>query len=293
MRIVYFGSPQIAVGPLEALHDAGHQIVLVVTGQDKRRGRGSTTTPTPVKASAANLGIPVSSEMSDVMDVDADLGVVVAYGRIIPTGLLERMPMVNIHFSLLPRWRGAAPVERAILAGDETTGVCLMEVVPDLDAGGVFEKAEIPIEATDTADALRDKLSLIGTKMLLEALENGLGTPVPQDDSGATYAEKITVADRFLNGKLNVAEFLARVRIGGAWTTFRDRRLKILAATNKTNDELGDFSVHEPGTLTDDAEVVLPDGIVTLLRVQPEGKGIMSGSDWARGARPAGERIES
>ena len=127
-RLVYLGSPVIAVPPLRALHEAGHDIVLVVSQPDRRRGRGGAVMPSPVKAAALDLGVPVTERVDEVIDAGADLGVVVAYGRLIRPHVLAAVPMVNMHFSLLPRWRGAAPVERAILAGDSGTGVCIMEV---------------------------------------------------------------------------------------------------------------------------------------------------------------------
>ena len=145
MKIVFFGSPDASVATLRALHAASHEVVLVVSGADKRRGRGKTLTPTPVKAAALELGLAVTDELQDVMDVSADLGVVVAYGRIIRPEMLAHLQMVNLHFSLLPRWRGAAPVERAILAGDTVTGVCVMAVEEGLDTGGVYAREEVTV----------------------------------------------------------------------------------------------------------------------------------------------------
>src|SRR5699024_6785633 len=127
-RLVYLGTPAMAVEPLRALDAAGFEIVRVITGPDRRRGRGGATSPSPVKAAAIDLGIDVTHDPADAVTVGADLGVVVAYGRIISRDLLVQLPMVNLHFSLLPRWRGAAPVERAILAGDDRSGVCVMAV---------------------------------------------------------------------------------------------------------------------------------------------------------------------
>ena len=127
-RLVYLGSPEAAVAPLRALHAAGHDIVLVVSQPDRRRGRGGAMSPSPVKAAALELGVPVTERIDDVVESGAELGVVVAYGRLIRPHVLAAVPMVNLHFSLLPRWRGAAPVERAILAGDTVTGVCVMDV---------------------------------------------------------------------------------------------------------------------------------------------------------------------
>ena len=143
-RLAYLGTPDMAVPPLRALVEAGHDVALCVTRPDRRRGRGKEETPSPVKAAATELGIPVSHDMDDLTTAGVELAVVVAYGRIIPARLLEQIPMVNLHFSLLPRWRGAAPVERAILAGDRVTGVCLMKVEEGLDTGPVYAVRTVP-----------------------------------------------------------------------------------------------------------------------------------------------------
>src|SRR6476659_8865028 len=137
-RLVYLGTPATAVPPLQALVTSGWDVALVVTGADTRRGRGSATSPSPVKAAALELGLPVAHRVEEVLDAGADLGVVVAFGRLIRRPVLERLGFVNLHFSLLPRWRGAAPVERARLAGDAETGVCLMQLEEGLDTGPVF-----------------------------------------------------------------------------------------------------------------------------------------------------------
>ena len=147
-RLVYFGTPDMAVPPLEALVADGFDVALVITRIDKRRGRGSDVAPSPVKAAALRLELPVSHLVDDALLVGADLGVVVAFGQLITAHVLERLPMVNLHFSLLPRWRGAAPVERALLAGDATTGVCLMQLAEGLDTGPLLDVVEVPIGTT-------------------------------------------------------------------------------------------------------------------------------------------------
>jgi len=157
-RLAYLGTPAMAVPPLQALARAGHDVVLCVTRPDKRRGRGGQTTPSPVKEAAIGLGIPVSHDLGDLSGSAAELAVVVAYGRIIPAALLDELPMVNLHFSLLPRWRGAAPVERAILAGDRETGVCLMKVEEGLDSGPVYAVRTVPVDDEVTLDELRTRL---------------------------------------------------------------------------------------------------------------------------------------
>lgn len=296
MRIVFFGSPTVAVGPLEALVDAGHDVVMVVTGPDRRRGRGSTTTPTPVKAAAGRLGLRVVEDMCEILDIEAHLGVVVAYGRLIPTEILERMPFVNIHFSLLPRWRGAAPVERAVLAGDTVTGVSVMEVVEELDAGGVYASETVPIDDEDTSADLTERLGAIGTRLLVELLDDALPTPAPQQSDGVTYAHKITNADRELSPDLGVDDFLRRIRIGSAWTTIGGRRLKVhrasrrpVAASSAVDQHTDDRT--DPGSLVDGPGVVLHDGVVDLITVQPAGRAEMSASDWVRGADVIGRSI--
>src|SRR5205085_5491799 len=138
MKLAFLGTPEIAVPPLRALVADGHDVRLAVTRADKRRGRGGHLMPSPVKVAAQDLGLPVTDRVDDAIDAGADLGVVVAYGRLIKPHVLAALPMVNIHFSLLPRWRGAAPLERAILAGDSETGVCLMQLEEGLDTGPVY-----------------------------------------------------------------------------------------------------------------------------------------------------------
>ncbi|MEY2443834.1 MAG: methionyl-tRNA formyltransferase, partial [Ilumatobacteraceae bacterium] len=153
-RLVFLGTPDMAVPPLRALVAAGFDVVLVVTRPDKRRGRGSQLMASPVKAAAIELGLPVSHTVDDVVGSAAELGVVVAFGQLIKPHVLDAVPMVNLHFSLLPRWRGAAPVERALLAGDQQTGVCLMQLEAGLDTGPVFRCEAVPIGASTTGAEL-------------------------------------------------------------------------------------------------------------------------------------------
>jgi len=168
------------VPPLRGLVEGGFDVPLVVSGADRRRGRGSATSPSPVKAAALELGLPVTERVDDVLGVAADLGVVVAYGRLIRPHVLAEVPMVNLHFSLLPRWRGAAPVERALLAGDDETGVCLMQLEEGLDTGPVYGCERTAIGLEETLDELRGRLVQVGTDLLLRSLREGLGEPTPQ-----------------------------------------------------------------------------------------------------------------
>jgi methionyl-tRNA formyltransferase len=286
-RLAFLGTPEPAAVVLRALTAAGHDVALVVTRVDKRRGRNEAPRPSPVKVAALELGWPVSHRVEDVVDLGADLGVVVAFGRIISGEVLARLDMVNVHFSLLPRWRGAAPVERAVLAGDRVTGVCLMAIDEGLDTGPVFCCEETTIGETETASALTGRLARIGARLVVSALEEGLGLPVPQSGE-ATYASKITPEDLHLDWTESSAELVRVVRVGRAWTTWRGKRLLVhqaFAAAAAGRPAL------PPGTL-DGAMVWTGDGQLQLEVVQPEGKGSAAAPDWVRGARPApGERL--
>lgn len=275
----------MAVAPLEALHAAGFEIGLVVTGADKRRGRGTALSPTPVKLAALALGLPVSHDVADIAAVGADLGVVVAFGQILRRPLLETLPMVNLHFSLLPRWRGAAPVERAILAGDERTGVCVMAVETGLDTGGVYACEDLAIRRTSTAEELSRQLTDLGARLLVDTLQAGLGPAVPQTGE-TTYAHKLEASDRELAWERTAVELDRIVRVGGAWTTFRGKRLKVHEARPETVEIPG-----APGTI-EGQSVATGSGSLRLVTVQPEGKGRVAAADWLRGAQLApGERL--
>jgi methionyl-tRNA formyltransferase len=285
LRLVFLGTPEMAVPPLRALAAAGHEVALVVTRPDRRRGRGSATSPSPVKAAALALDLPVSHDVDDVLTADAELGVVVAFGRIISPHVLAALPMINVHFSLLPRWRGAAPVERALLAGDDVTGVCVMEVEETLDTGAVYACREVRIRGDTTAEALRAELVDVGTELLVELLAGPLPEPVPQVGE-PTYADKIDPEELAIDWRQPAEQIARWVRVGGAWTTFRDMRLKVLAAA--VESQPGD-----PGVLGRDAATVgTGAGALRLLTVQPEGKGPMGWPDFANGAHPVpGERL--
>jgi methionyl-tRNA formyltransferase len=284
-RLVYLGTPALAVGPLRALHTAGYDIPLVVSAPDRRRGRGGATMPSPVKAAAVELGLDVTSDPDAVLDVGADLGVVVAFGRLIKPHLLEALPFVNLHFSLLPRWRGAAPVERAILAGDDVTGVCLMVVEEDLDTGGVYASRTTPV-ADKSLESLRAELVDDGTELLLDALSAGFGVAHPQDGE-PTYAAKIEPSEHRIDWRRDADDVRRTIRIGDAWTTFRDKRLKLRTAID------GGAVAGLPGQIVG-SDVACGDGLaLRLVEVQPEGKQPMSTADWRNGAQPSdGERFE-
>ena len=314
-RIVYFGTPQVAVAPLRALHVAGHEVALVVTRPPQRRSRRASPTPSPVAEAATGLGLEVSCEPADASSVDADLGVVVAYGEIIEDDVLSVRRTVNLHFSLLPRWRGPAPVERAILAGDTESGVCLMEVASELDEGAVYRRSRTPIAPDETAEQLRARLCDMGIKLLLGALADGFGTPQPQSGT-PTWADKISPADLRIDWTAPAERVMRQVRVGGAWTTLRGTRLKVLAAavcgsvslpddasegSPVVGSSLAAVPTHAvPGTITmgrgsssrDPVLVAADDASVELHTVQAEGRQATTAQQWRNGARlAAGERF--
>jgi methionyl-tRNA formyltransferase len=286
-RLVYLGTPDAAVPPLRALVDAGHDIALVVSRPDKRRGRGGSPVPSPVKAAALEFGLPVTDDLAHCTEVGAELGVVVAYGRIVPVAVLDRLPMVNLHFSLLPRWRGAAPVERAILEGDGETGVCLMAVEAGLDTGPVYAEVATPIDPEESVEELRSRLVDLGCRMLVEHLADGrAGLPAPRDQVGnPSYADKILAHELELDWGRPAWHLRRVVRLGRAWTTFRGRRLRVLAAGHADSDgpALG------PGELRGLAVGAGEGTRLQLVEVQPEGKRPMPASDWLRGVHPGPE----
>lgn len=279
--VVFLGTPHAAVTVLDALVEAGHPVILVVSRRDARRGRGSSLLPSPVKERAAALGIETTDDLGVLRTGSfpaGTRGVVVAYGRIIPGDILEKLPMLNVHFSLLPRWRGAAPVERAILAGDETTGVCVMGVEEGLDTGPVFAREEVPVGHA-TAPALTDTLARAGARLLCGVLSDP--SAVGEQQSGeATYAAKITPSDLVIDWGEPAVDVLRRVRAVAAHTVLDGRRVRIVAA------ELCDGDL-APGQLSADGTVGTGQGCVRLLRVRPESRAEMDAAAWLRGLNTA------
>ena len=285
-RLVFLGTPDIAVPALDALVGSGHDVVLVVSRPDARRGRGKERTASPVKMAAERLNIAVTDDLSTVAMCGAELGVVVAYGRLIPTSLLEVVPMVNIHFSLLPRWRGAAPLERAILAGDVRTGVCLMAVAPELDTGGIFATASTPIEDKTLAE-LRIELAELGSGLLVHALRDGassLGEPVEQDGE-VTYAAKLSPQEFELDLHRSAVEVLRTIRLGRAFTTLNSKRVRILEA------RVSDLTTSGPPGMLDGVMLSTAQGLLELIVVQPESRSPMAATDWRRGLGPGPVRL--
>jgi methionyl-tRNA formyltransferase len=292
VRLVFFGTPSDAVPALGALHAAGHDIPLVVTQPDRRRGRGTEPTASPVKEAAVALGLPVVTPekarevVDEVVASGADVGVVVAFGQLLPEALLDAVPngFVNVHFSLLPRWRGAAPVERAMLAGDTETGVCIMALEAGLDTGPVYARASCAIGSHETAGELRARLVAVGTELLVATLPLvPTSTPVPQHGP-PTYADKLTVEEFQLDWELPADDLARVVRAGnprpGAWTTDHGTRLKLWRAR-----ALSAGIDAPPGTVFGHTRVATGDGALELVEVQPEGRRVMPANAWLAGRR--------
>ena len=286
--IIYLGTPEIAVAPLQALVAAGCNIQLVITRPDTRRGRGKLTSACPVKQAALELGLRVSDSLEELVAMSAQnpnlLGMVIAYGAIIPMDILSVVPMINVHFSLLPRWRGAAPVERAILAGDAKTGVCIMRIVEGLDQGEVYSRSEVSISATDTLESLRKKLVDASLPLLISGVKNGVGHGVDQTGE-VSYAKKISADELRIDWSTSAVQIDRLIRVGGAYTNIAGKRIKIVSAkissnisANQTPGAVSVISKHE-------CEVATSDGVISLTEVQPEGKSVMTVEVWLNGAR--------
>jgi methionyl-tRNA formyltransferase len=292
VRLAYFGTPADAVAPLEALAAAGHDVAFVVTQPDRRRGRGSEPGPSPVREAAEALGLDVltptrAGQVADeVRAAKVELGVVVAFGQLLPPALLETAPhgFVNVHFSLLPRWRGAAPVERAMLAGDTETGVCIMELEEGLDTGPVYARESVVIGGQETAGELRARLGALGTELLVDTLPR-VPTIAPAPQRGEpTYADKLTVEEFALDWERPAVELARAVRAGnprpGAWTTDHGARLKLWRA-----NALSECIDAEPGTVFGHTRVATGEGALELVEVQPEGRRTMDANAWLAGRR--------
>jgi methionyl-tRNA formyltransferase len=257
MKLVFAGTPDFAAAALDALHRAGHSIALVLTQPDRPAGRGLQPTPSAVKRLAQALELPVRQPLSlkepeiqrELAALDADAMIVAAYGLIVPQAVLElpRLGCINIHASLLPRWRGAAPIQRAILAGDQKTGISIMQMDAGLDTGPVLLEEATDITHDDTAQTLHDRLAAIGARLVVDALERER-TPVPQDSSRATYAAKLDKREATIDWKEPAQVIARKVRafnpVPGASTTYGGAALKLWHA--QPREHVGD-SV--PGTI--------------------------------------------
>jgi methionyl-tRNA formyltransferase len=291
LRIVFLGTPADAVPPLRALVAAGHDVALVVTQPDRRRGRGSGSVPSPVKAAALELGLPVRTPeragevLDEVAASGAEVGVVVAFGQLLRQSFLDALPggFVNVHFSLLPRWRGAAPVERAVLSGDAETGVCIMRIDAGLDTGPVFACESTPIGADETAGELRSRLVELGTRLLVATLPRVTAVEPAEQVGEPVYAAKLTVEEFRLDPARPARELARTVRAGnpkpGAWLMVEGHRVKVLRA--RPDDAGG--GARAVATLDRAGRLTTSEGILVLDEVQPEGRKAMAADAWLRG----------
>ncbi len=304
LRIVFAGSPDAASPSLLALAASHHDLVAVVTRGDAPRGRKRVLTPTAVGAEAAALGLPTikanrldARTTGEIAALEPDLGVIVAYGGLVREPLLSvpRLGWINLHFSLLPRWRGAAPVQHAIMAGDSVTGAAVFQLVPELDAGDVYATVEAPIGANQTGGNLLAALAQSGAVLLLRVVSSiAAGTARPMAQSGpVTFAPKLTLDDGRVDWSRDAGAVHARIRgvtpEPGAFTTIGGERLKIL-------DSLiaHDSAPLAPGRLVLSGGRVLvgtSTGPLELVRVLPAGRTAMAAADWWRGRPPHAPEI--
>ncbi len=295
LRIVFAGTPEFAVPPLKALLDSEHRVAAVYTRPDRPAGRGRRLTPSPVKELARSRGIEVhqprtlrdDAAVATLEALRPDLMVVVAYGLILPPEVLAapRLGCVNIHASLLPRWRGAAPIQRAIEAGDRETGVSIMKMDEGLDTGPVYLQRKIPIEAEDTAATLHDRLARLGAEALLEALPGiaeGTLVPQPQDGAEATYADKLTKQEAVIDWSRPAWRIERKVRAFNPWP---------VAQTRYENANLRIWEAHAieglaaaPGTVMsatrEGVDVATGEGLLRITRLQMPGRRAMDAADF-------------
>lgn len=299
MKILFAGTPDTALPTLAALDDdPRHEVVAALTRPDAAQGRHRTPRPSPVAAEAERRGVPVIRATTvrhgrahdQIAALDVDVAVVVAYGGLIPADLLAvpRHGWINLHFSVLPRWRGAAPVQRSIIAGDRTIGATVFRLVEELDAGPVYTSASWPLEVDDTAGVVLDRLAHGATGLVLDSLDRiaAGAEPTPQPAEGATTAPKLTPDDARIDPSWHAVDVDRLVRgtspAPGAWAEFEGERFKVLLT--RVWAQPIDLA---PGRLQADKKHLLMGtggGAVELLRVQPFGRRAMAGPDWARGA---------
>jgi methionyl-tRNA formyltransferase len=307
MRVAFAGTPAFAAAALEAIAAAGHTIVLVMTQPDRPAGRGLAAAASPVKRVAERLGVPVHqperlrdpATHAPLRDSRAELLVVAAYGLILPQAVLDIPPRgaVNIHASLLPRWRGAAPIQRALLAGDAETGITIMQMDAGLDTGPMLLAEHVPIEAGDTGGTLHDKLAAAGARLIVRAIDGlarGALAPVPQPGEGATYAAKIDKREARIDWTASAAEIERRVRafnpVPGAATALRGEGIKLWRAVPCEG-------AGAPGTVlaasADGIVVACGTGVLRLTELQRAGGKRLAAGDFLRGVPVhAGECFE-
>jgi methionyl-tRNA formyltransferase len=311
LRVVFFGTPEFAVPALRALIDSRHLVVGLVSQPDRPRGRGRKLGPGPTKIVATEHNIPVLQPermrdegfLAELRQLDADLGVVAAYGRILTDAILTvpRLGMINVHASLLPRWRGAAPVHRAVLAGDVETGVTIMRVVRELDAGPMVAVGRRPISPDETSAEVEQVLATMGAALAIEVVEQLSQGPVhdePQPDAGVTYAERLTKADSPIFWWRSAHEVHNQVRGLQPWplasTTIGGHRLLLVRTTIADNPAP---ATALPGTVLEASGerlvVAAGHGTVRILELRPEGRRTMTARDFLAGHPVAvGARME-
>ncbi|MEO9968453.1 MAG: methionyl-tRNA formyltransferase [Hyphomonadaceae bacterium] len=307
MRIVFMGSPDFSVTMLDALLATEHEIVCVYSQPPRPAGRGKADRKTPVHMAAEAAGITVRTPKSlkkapaqeAFAALHADLAIIVAYGLILPQAILDapRLGCVNLHASLLPRWRGAAPIQRAIMAGDAKSGIQAMQMDAGLDTGNILQTEETLLTPEDTAETLHDRLADLGAAMLpqvITMLDAGKAQPVKQDDEGATYASKLGPDDQAIDWARPASEIDAQIRglspFPGArfnWTPDTvDQPLRMKPLMSICEDGAGSKHSEAPGTLLDDRLLVAcGDGAVRITRLQRPGKGPMQADDFLRGTK--------
>ena len=298
MRLAFMGTPDFAARALSELASAGHEIAAVYTQPPRPRGRGQALSPSPVQALAEKLGLEVRAPLSmrDPAEIQAfaalklDAALVVAYGQILPQAVLDapRLGAFNLHGSLLPRWRGAAPIQRALMAGDSETGVQVMRMSAGLDEGPVLLTGRVPITPSDTAGSLHDKLADVGAPLLIQALgliERGDAVETPQSAEGVTYARKITPAEAHIDWSRPAAEVDRQIRglspFPGAWFTVEGPRgpVRVKALLSEAGSGSGPVAT----VLGDHLVVGCGQGAVRLLRLQREGQKPQDAADFLRG----------
>ena len=302
LRLIFMGTPDFAVPVLEAFIKAGDEIACVYSQPPRPAGRGHRLTPSPVQAAAERHGImarhPTSLKtpeaQAEFAALKADAAVVVAYGLLLPPAVLDapRLGCFNLHASLLPRWRGAAPIQRAILAGDAETGVCAMKMDAGLDTGPVLARETLPIHPRMNAAELHDRLAEIGAPLMLRALHqhaDGKCAPLPQAAEGVTYASKLTREEGKLDWRKSAAELDRAVRglnpAPGTWFEYKGERIKLLEAEPVAKSG-------EPGSIIDEGLVACGEGALRLLRLQRAGRPAMQAADFLRGfALDKGEKL--
>ncbi len=306
MRIVFMGTPEFAVPSLKGLAAEGYEIAAVVTQPDRPKGRKKTLTPPPVKEAALEMGLPVlqpermrsPEAAAAVAELKPDLIVTAAYGQILPKAVLEtpRFGCVNVHGSLLPKYRGGAPIQRSIINGERSTGVTIMYMAEGLDTGDMISSVELPITDEDTAGTMFAKLSEAGAKLLLETLPSiidGTAKAVPQHEAEATYAPNLTREDERIDWSKSARELFNQVRglspMAGAFTYLNGEVFKIWACRPEREDRTAAAAGVEPGTVVEAGSggilAQAGSGLLRLVDVQPAGKRVMSAAEWAKGAR--------